>query len=110
MTSVNTGVASAARTVSSVVCPSACSLPLPGPISGPTTQITSGSAIRVPTPHRIPKRSVWLGSAPPSAAWPPDAAAGLDDIQETVHVAHRLHRAAQSVGEAGRAGNEALPA
>jgi len=48
-TSVSTGVAITASTVKSVPTALDWSLPLPGPISGPITQITSGSAITVTT-------------------------------------------------------------
>ena len=44
------------------------------------------------------------------AGTPADGIDGLDDIHEAVHVAERLHRAAEAVEEAGGAGHEALPA
>src|SRR5271170_4295630 len=52
------------------------------------------------------KRRQWFGSCGAT----PGATAGSDDIDETVHEAERLHRAAVAVDEAGAAGHEALPA
>jgi hypothetical protein len=40
----------------SVPCPDACSLPLPGPRSGPIRKITSGMAISVATSQMAVKR------------------------------------------------------
>src|SRR3954453_14900045 len=89
----------------SVTCPLACSLALPGGRSGPSTKITSGRAISVHTTQMAPQRRAWFTSR--SRAEP---AASLDDIDEPVHVAERLHRAAEALYEPGGAGNEALPA
>ena len=50
------GVTSAVRTVLSVTWPAACLLPFPGGRAGPSTQITSGSAITVATIVRIATR------------------------------------------------------
>ena len=59
-TSVATGVAITASTVKSVPTAPAWSLSVPGPSSGPITQITSGRAISVTTTHSVAKRAVWL--------------------------------------------------
>src|SRR5580693_4444883 len=85
--------------------PMASSLPL-GASSGPTKMITSGIAMTVATSHSTRKRRQWFGSSRAT----PGAAAGSDDIDEAVHVAERLHRAAVAIEEAGAAGHEALPA
>src|SRR5271165_2266922 len=100
MTSRITGVAIAASTIASVPWPEAWSLPLPGPISGPITQITIGRAITVASTHRSVKRRAWLGSLIVS----------LGHVEEAAHVAHRLHRASIAEVGAGAAGHEALPA
>src|SRR5271166_586096 len=100
MTSRITGVAITASTVASVPWPEAWSLPLPGPISGPMTQITIGSAITVARSHRSVKRRAWLGSL----------IRLLCHVDEAAHVAQRLHRAAVAEVVAGAARHEALPA
>src|SRR5437660_1595990 len=95
-----TGVISAVRTVLSVTCPAAWLELLPGGRCGPSTKMTSTVAIRLVTIVRTAIRRVWFGS------W----FGRLDDIQEAVHVADRLHRPGGAVDESGRAGHEALPA
>src|ERR1017187_2808888 len=104
-TSSSTGVAIASSTVLSVTFPEACSEPWPGGMIGPTRKITSGVAISEATTQIVVKRRPWLGSPGTS----PEEIDGLDDIQEPVHVAQRLHRTAEAVEKAGGAGDEALP-
>src|ERR1700726_926310 len=105
-TSSRTGVAIASSTVLSVTCPDPCSLPLSGGRIGPSRRMTSGIAITVATTQMVVKRRAWLGSE----TIPPGAADGSDDIDEPVHVAEGLHRAAVAGDEASAAGDEALPA
>src|ERR1035438_8698752 len=90
----------ASSTVLSVTFPEACSLPLPGGRIGPSTRITSGVAISDATTQMVVKRRAWFGSS----------AVSLDDIDEPIHVAERLHRPPEAVDVAGSAGDEALPA
>src|SRR5450631_2463936 len=101
-----TGVAIASSTVLSVTLPEACSEPSPGGMIGPTRKITRGVAISEATIQIVVKRRAWFGSLGSS----PGEIDGLDDIQEAVHVAERLHRAAEAVQEACGARDEALPA
>src|ERR1700756_1899997 len=107
------GVASASVTVKSVTCPAAASLALPGGSTGPTKIATSGVAISEATIQIVRKRrrwSGWAGSGSPPAGGGASLGVALDDIDVAVHVAQRLHRAAEAEVSAGRARDEALPA
>src|SRR5690348_17131506 len=101
MKTVN-GVITTSSTVLSNTCAFASSVPLPGGMFGPSTQMTSGRTTSVPTIVSSATRPPCVDSRP--------GGRGSDDIHESVHVADRLHRAAEPVDEAGGAGNEALPA
>ena len=100
MKTVN-GVITTSSTVLSVTCALAPVVPLPGGMFGPSTKIDERQRrSRVPIDaSALAIRAPWLASRAPS-----------DDIHEAVHVADRLHRAAEAVEEAGRARHEALPA
>src|SRR5579884_401216 len=94
MNTVN-GVMTASSTVLSNTCDRPTSVPLPGGMFGPSTNSISGRTMIVPTIVSSATRQARLRS---------------DHIDEAVHVADGLHRAAEAVVEAGRAGHEALPA
>ena len=76
--------------------------PCPGGSPGAATRTTIGVATTLSASQRIMMRRKWRGSdiRGPSS----------DHVEEAVHVADRLHRSREPVDEAGRAGNEALPA
>src|SRR5579872_283265 len=88
-----TGVTIAVIQVFASTCSLACALPLPGGRCGPSTSATMGVAMTLRTIHAV------MTLRP-----------GLDHIEEPVHVADRLHRAAEAVDPAGGARDEALPA
>src|SRR5579864_7495924 len=88
-----TGVTMAVIHVLASTCSLACALPLPGGRCGPSTNATIGVAMTLRTIHEV------------TTLRP-----GLDHIEEPVHVANRLHRAAEAVDPAGGARDEALPA
>src|SRR5579884_747663 len=94
MNTVN-GVITTRRTVLSVTWLEATVVPFPGGMFGPSTKTTSGRTIAVPI----------TVSAAMRAPCP-----RLDHIDVPIHVADRLHRAAEPVDEAGGARDEALPA
>src|SRR5437879_3651317 len=94
MKTVN-GVITTSSTVLSNTCDSPTFVSLPGGMFGPSTKIMIGSRTIVPITVSTAIRR---------------ACDALDHIHEPVHVADRLHRTAEAVDEAGRAGHEALPA
>src|SRR5512142_308357 len=106
MTNSMIGVEAPIRTWLSNVCPMPWTLSLPGGIRGPITSAAIGL------------RAMLRPSQIQSTRFPCDVllrlvsatAISLDDVQEPVHVADRLHRPAEPELEAGRAGDEALPA
>src|SRR5262249_38217887 len=102
-TKSTTTAATVTRTVLSSTCCEDWSVELPGGIAGPTKIATSGATISEATIQTIRNFLPWpsLGGGP---------LAGSVDIQEPVHVADRLHRAAEAEDVAGRARDEALPA
>src|ERR1700739_3174222 len=87
-----TGVTIAVIHALSTTCSAAWALPLPGARCGPRTTATSGVAIA-------------LSTIQAATTLRP----GLENIEESVHVADRLHRAAEAVDPAGCARHEALP-
>ena len=102
MISAAIGVTMPSRTVLSITCPEAASVALPGGRSGAITTTTMGVAIDA---EHDPERSRFVGSG-----WARSSPLVSDHVEEAVHVADRLHRSAEAVEEAGRAGHEALPA
>src|SRR5579862_1724433 len=100
-----TGVAAASSTVLSVTCPDASTLPFPGGSPGPIRKITIGVMITVAISHSTTMLRQWRVSSTFNAS-----PARSYDLQVTVHVADRLHRAAEPTDVAGRARHEALPA
>src|SRR5437762_3797845 len=102
MISAAIGVAMPRSTVLSATWLEASWLALPGGRSGAARSTTSGVATTLSATHRASMRRKWFGSD--------IVGAGSDHVDESVHVADRLHRAREPVDEPRRAGHEALPA
>ena len=101
------GVRIATIQVLSETCCALCVLAFPGGKAGPTKSATSGVAIALSTIQATITRFAWFVRREGRCA---TVDIGLDDVQEAVHVADRLHRPAEAIEPARGARHEALPA
>src|SRR5579884_4406052 len=106
-----TGVTTDTIQVLSNTCSVPWTLPLPGGIRRPTKIATSGVATALSTSHATTTRRPWfVESVGRRGAAAGSAATLRPHVEKAVHVADRLHRAAEAVDPARRAGDKALPA